>query len=73
MKNITLSAPEELIEQARKKAAAKGTTLNNEFRGWLQSQVSSGDEQLTRYRQLVKRLGHVNAGRAFSRDEMNER
>jgi len=72
MKNITLSAPEELIEQARKNAAAKGTTLNNEFREWLESQSISGKEHLAQYQQLMRQLSHVNAGHKFSRDEMNE-
>ena len=73
MKNITLSAPAELIEQARSKAADKGTTLNNEFRLWLQTQTSSGKERAKQYKQLMKRLTHVDAGRKFTREEMNER
>lgn len=73
MKNITLSAPEELIEQARKQAALKGTTLNNEFREWLKSQTISGEERAKRFRELMERTSYVNAGRKFTRDEMNER
>jgi hypothetical protein len=73
MKNITLSAPEELIEQARKNAVAKGTTLNNEFRGWLESQATNGEERRAQYKQLMKQLSYVNAGRKFTREEMNER
>ena len=73
MKNITLSAPEELIKQVRKNAAAKGTTLNSEFRLWLASQATSGEERLAQYKQLMKRLSRVNAGRKFTRREMNER
>ena len=73
MKNITLTAPEELIEQARKNAAAKGTTLNNEFRAWLATQSISSEEHLLKYKQLMKRLSYVNAGRKFTREEMNER
>lgn len=73
MKNITLSAPEELIELARKKAAAKGTTLNNEFRDWLEAQAMSGEEHVAQYKQLLGQLSHVDAGRKFTRDEMNER
>jgi hypothetical protein len=72
-KNITLSAQAELIEKARKRAVAKGTTLNNEFREWLQSQTITGDERLAEYKQLMKRLSSVDAGRKFSREEMNER
>lgn len=73
MKNITLSAPEQLIEQARKNAAAKGTTLNNEFRTWLERQTIGGAERAAQYKKLMKRLTHVSAGRKFSREEMNER
>jgi hypothetical protein len=72
-KNITLSAQAELIEKARKRAAANGTTLNNEFREWLKSQTVTGDERLSEYKRLMKRLSSVDAGRSFSREEMNER
>ncbi|MEO6760859.1 MAG: hypothetical protein ABI220_00585 [Candidatus Saccharimonadales bacterium] len=73
MKNITLSAPEDLIEQARKNASAKGSTLNTEFRTWLQTQAISNQDRLARYDQLMKHLGSVNTGRSFTREEMNER
>jgi len=35
MKNITLSADERLIAQARHEARARKTTLNQLFRAWL--------------------------------------
>jgi hypothetical protein len=35
MKNITLSADEDLIEAARARARAEHTTLNEQFRRWL--------------------------------------
>jgi hypothetical protein len=35
MKNITLSAPEEVIEQARIVASLKHQTLNELFREWI--------------------------------------
>jgi hypothetical protein len=73
MKNITLSAPEELINQARKRAAANGTTLNQEFRDWLAAQSIDNKERLLRYQRLMKQLSHVDAGRHFTREEMNER
>jgi len=73
MKNITLSADADLIEQARQVAAGRRTTLNQAFREWLQSytaQTGSGKH----YDALMKRLrGHVRPGRRFTRDEMNER
>jgi predicted transcriptional regulator len=72
MKNITFSADEELIEQARIIARSQRKTLNTVFREWLGSftaQSGSGQEVDA----LMRRLRHVSAGRHFSRDEMNER
>ena len=72
MKNITLSADEELIEQARLIARSQHKTLNAAFREWLMTfTAQSGDEQ--EVDALMRRLRHVDAGRHFSRDEMNER
>ena len=72
MKNITLSADEELIEQARLLAKSRHKTLNAVFREWLkQFTTQGGDTQ--EFDALMKRLRHVEAGRRFSRDELNER
>ncbi|MGO9208794.1 MAG: hypothetical protein ACLPXM_04785 [Terriglobales bacterium] len=72
MKNVTLSADEDLIEQARLVARAQRKTLNAAFREWLlQFTARSGNGQ--EVDSLMKRLRHVNAGRHFTRDEMNER
>ena len=72
MKNITLSADEHLIEQARLLAKSQHKTLNAMFREWLeQFTARSGGTQ--EFDALMKRLKHVQAGRRFSRDEMNER
>jgi len=72
MKNITLSADEELIEQARIVARSQRKTLNAVFREWLvQFTAQSGSTQ--EFDSLMNRLRHVKAGRHFSRDEMNER
>jgi len=72
MKNITLSADEELIEQARLVARTQHKTLNAAFREWLvQFTTRSGDGQ--QVDALMRRLDHVKAGRRFTRDEMNER
>ena len=72
MKNITLSAEESLIEQARTVARAQHRTLNAAFREWLAeftSRAGGGQE----FDALMERLAHVRAGRRFSRDEMNVR
>lgn len=71
MKNIRLSADEELIEQARLVARAQGKTLNTAFREWLLEFTSQGKARGVDA--LMKRLRHVKAGRHFNRDEANER
>ena len=72
MKNITLSANEDLIERARSIARSQRRTLNAAFREWLeQFAQSAGDAQ--DFDALMKQLRHVKAGGRFSRDELNER
>jgi predicted transcriptional regulator len=72
MRNITLSADEDLIERARLIARAQRRTLNAAFREWLtQFTATPGDVQ--GYQALMQRLRHIDAGRHFSRDELNER
>jgi hypothetical protein len=72
MKNITLSADEQLIEQARLLAKSRHKTLNALFREWLE-QFTAQSGGVQEFDALMKRLKHVQAGRRFSRDEMNER
>jgi hypothetical protein len=74
LRNITLSADEQLIARARDKAGAAQTTLNVEFRKWLESYVTAQDDAaVAKFRSVMHQLGGVNAGRSFTRDEMNER
>lgn len=74
MKNITLSADEHLIEAARERARAEHTTLNAEFRRWLES-YAGRDTRVEEAMAVLKELqGKVRTGgRKFTRDEMNER
>jgi hypothetical protein len=72
MKNITLSADEQLIEQARLLAKSQHRTLNAVFREWLKQFTAQGGGP-QEFDALTKRLKHVQAGRRFRRDEMNER
>ena len=72
MKNVTLSADDDLIEQARQIARSQKKTLNTAFREWLlqfTQQAGSANE----FDAVMKRLRHVRAGRRFTRDETNER
>jgi hypothetical protein len=72
MKNITLSAEEQLIEQARLLAKSQHKTLNALFREWLE-QFTAQNGSTQEFDALMKRLKHVPSGRRFTRDEMNER
>jgi hypothetical protein len=72
-KNITFTADEGLIEEAREIARAENTTLNVQFRLWL--------EQYTRRRRAERAMRVVaeiqreidSGGRKFTREQMNER
>ena len=73
MKNITLSADERLIEDARKKARAEHTTLNEQFRRWL-ADYTRGEQRAEEAMAVVQELrGKLRVGRKLTRDEMNER
>jgi len=72
LKNITLSAEKSIIQKARAQAAQEMTTINALFRQWLARYVGrreSGND----YDELMQRMAHVKPGRAFSREQMNER
>lgn len=74
LRNITLSADDQLIDMARKKATGAQSTLNVEFRKWLETYTASQDTTaVTRFREVMQQLGNVDAGRTFTRDELNER
>lgn len=73
MKNITLSADEKLIEAARERARAEHTTLNEQFRRWLEDYVRH-QERMQRYDEVIADLqGKVRIGRKLTREEMNAR
>lgn len=72
VKNITLSADENLIEQARKAAAEQHTTLNAAFREWLE-QFSGRERRAREFDALMERTKYVVADRKYTREELNER
>lgn len=72
VKNITMSADDFLIKQAREKARRENTSLNQLFRDWVKKYVNRDYIELE-YDSLMKSMADVQAGRKFSRDEMNER
>ena len=72
MKNITLSADDMLIRRAREKAQRENTSLNRLFRSWMKKYINH-DNIVNDYDRLMENMADVNAGRKFTRDEMNAR
>ncbi len=72
LKNITLSADEKLIRKARKRAKQEHTTLNSQFRQWLDNYTSIGTKT-NEYENLMDQLGYAKPTSQYTRDELNER
>jgi hypothetical protein len=72
VKNITLSADEHVIEQAREVARSQHRTLNAAFREWLE-QFTQQAGRAKEFDALMDRLKHVRSSGPYTRDEMNER
>ena len=73
MKNITLSADDELIERARQVARDQKRTLNDAFREWL-VQFTQQPSRAEEFKALMKRLRQtVRSSGPYTRDDMNER
>src|SRR3990172_4776974 len=72
LKNITFSAEEDLIKRARERAAAERTTLNEEFRRWLEKYVER-PETAEAFAGLMEHFDYIRPGGSFRRYEMNER
>lgn len=72
LKNITLSAEDELIRKAREKARHEHTTLNEAFRHWLRY-YANWNFKARGYDTLMDSLKYVRSGGHFTRDELNER
>jgi len=72
VKNVTLSAQEDLIEQARLVAKSQHKTLNAAFREWLEQYAAQAGAGAA-VDALMRRLKHVRSAGPYTRDEMNER
>lgn len=74
MRNITFRAEESLIEAARNRARRERSTLNDEFRRWLE-QYARGEEQSLVAMQVISdiRSRVRTGGRLFTREELNAR
>ena len=67
MKNVTLSAENTLIDQARALARLRGTTLNEAFRGWLEGYTREDVDglKLAQTRAMLDELSAPGAGQSF--------
>ena len=72
-KSITFSADEALIDEARATARALDTTLNEQFRLWLEDFARKGRAERARQTLAAVQGKYSTAGRKFTREEMNER
>ena len=70
--NITFNADKSDIELAREEARSQNTTLHELFRNWLKG-LAGRKRRAEEFRVLMNELRNVNAGRKFTREEMNER
>ncbi len=73
MRNITFAADETMIAAAREQALAENTTLNEQFRIWLEHYAAK--RRAARAVETMNRISSYagTGGRTFSRDERNER
>jgi hypothetical protein len=71
MKNITFSADENKIQLASEVARSENKTLNDAFREWLDWYASRRVSR-AEIETLFGKLKYADAGRKFTRDEMNK-
>ena len=84
MRQIVLKADENLIKAANQRAASEQTTLNDQFRLWLEEYTKDvevqydpdeGKKQAERAMKVIDAIRKEisTGGRKFTREEMNER
>ncbi len=67
----TFNADKSDIELAQEDAHCQNSTLHELFREWLKG--IAGRVRARKYRALMQKLRYADAGRKFTRVEMNER
>jgi len=75
-RNITLNADEETIDTARALMKAEGTSLNEQFKLWLDAYIAEHRRKQQVEAALVTldaMAGKLKVGRKLTREEMNER
>lgn len=73
LRNLTLSAPPELIDRARRKAESRKTTLNSEFRLWLAKYSEDSVPTANDIESLLDGMTYFSAGPRPNREELNSR
>ena len=73
-RKVTLSADADLIEAANRRAVSENTTLNDQFRVWLED-YAGREWQAAKATETMRELGGKlrTGGRKFTREEMNKR
>ncbi len=71
METITLTVDKSVLDEAERLAQEQQVTREAVLNEWLHR--SLGAERVRKYDELMERLKYVNAGRKFTREEMNER
>jgi hypothetical protein len=72
LKNITLSAEELLLIKAREKAQKEHKSLNQLFREWLKKYINNANIE-NEFDAFMQKVSYVDAGKKFTRDDMNAR
>ncbi|HYW41104.1 MAG TPA: hypothetical protein VE957_23575 [Terriglobales bacterium] len=70
-RNITSNTDKADIETWQEEAGSRNFTRHELFRDWARG--IAGRVRAWKYRALMRKLRYADAGRTFTRDEMNER
>jgi plasmid stability protein len=76
MANLTITVDDQLLRQARVRAAELGTSVNAVLRDYMQAWVGASEERNAAIRALVERSERARSARGrrrWSRDELHER
>ena len=73
--NVTLSIDDEVMRQARKRAEAMGTSVNQLVRNYLEQLAGKSDPELdaAEFEQLSRRSRGDSGGWQFDREDLHER
>jgi hypothetical protein len=72
--NVTLAVDDEVIQQARRRAEAMGTSVNQLVRDFLQqfAGLSSADSDVAEFERISREAHGDSRGWRFNREELHE-